>query len=83
MTVMICYDIFSVMIQYYRVIIRDNIDFPNTLIFNVFSILLQVLTSKVFQGGKLLDGHEIFRKLDIKMSQCNDEKDIWLESTRK
>ena len=76
MTVMICYDIFSVMIQYYRVIIRDNIDFPNTLIFNVFSIFVQFRTSKVFQGGKLLDGHGIFWKLDIKMSQSNDEKDI-------
>ena len=56
--------------------LQNNIDFPNTLIFNVFSIFLQFHTSKVFQGGKLLNGHGIFWKLDIKMSQYNDEKDI-------
>ena len=49
------------------------IDFPNSIIFNVLSIFLQFRTSKVFQGGKLLDVHGIFWKLDIKMYNSNDE----------
>ena len=51
-------------------------DFSKTLIFNVFSIFSQFRTSKVLQGGQLLNGHGIFLKVDIKMSQCNDEKDM-------
>ena len=47
----------------------------NTLIFNVFSILSQFHISQVFQSGILLNGARIFWKLDIKMSQSNEEKD--------
>ena len=55
--------------------LQNNIDFMNTLIFNVFSIFSQFDTSKVFQSAKLLNGDRIFLKLDIKMSQSNEEKD--------
>ena len=56
--------------------LQNNVDFLNTLIFIVFSIFSQFHTSKVFQSGKLLNGDRIFWKLDIKMSQSNEEKDI-------
>ena len=56
--------------------LQNNIDLSKTLIFNVFSIFSQFRTSKVLQGGQLLNGHGIFLKVDIKMSQCNDEKDM-------
>ena len=35
--------------------LQNNIDFMNTLIFNVFPIFSQFHTSKVFQSGKLLN----------------------------
>ena len=55
--------------------LQNNIDFKNTLIFHVISIFSQFHTSKVFQSGKLLNGDRFFWKLDIKMSQSNEEKD--------
>ena len=55
--------------------LQNNIDVMNTLIFNVFSTFSQFHTSKVFQSGKLLNDDRIFWKLDIKMSQSNEEKD--------
>ena len=59
-----------------RIYLQNNIDFPNALILNVFSIFVQFRTSNGFQGGKLLDGHGIFWKLNIKMSKSNEEEDI-------
>ena len=55
--------------------LQNNIDFMNTLIFDVFSIFSQFHTSKVFQSGKLLNDDRIYWKLDIKMSKSNEEKD--------
>ena len=54
--------------------LQNNIDFLKTLIFNVFFMFSQFRTSKVVQGGKLLNGYAFFWKLDIKMSQYHCTK---------